>query len=755
MFQKALVALCAACVCILPCAANAAARNVAPAPAISTPFAGAPAAVPGTIQAEDFDNGGEGLAYHDTTTGNTGGAYRQTDVDIEPATDGVYDVGWTAAGEWLNYTVNVASAGSYLLEARVASNGQGGTFHVEFGGADKTGALMIPDTGGWQAWTTVSQTVSLQAGSQVMKLAFDTDGPSNGGNVTWLRLTSSVSSASYLGSPIALPGPIQPENFDNGGEGVAYHDTTAGNTGGQYRQTGVDIESSSLGGYDIGWITDGEWMTYTVNVTASGAYTLQFQVASAWATGRIHATCGSATTATLAVPNTGGWQTWTTISVPVTLTAGQQVLKVAIDAGGFNLAGITVLAAGQPPPGNPYSGVPVAVPGPIRPENFDNGAEGVAYHDTTPGNAGGQYRQTGVDIESSSLGGYDIGWIADGEWMTYTVNVTASGAYTMQFQVASAWATGRMHATAGSATTATLAVPNTGGWQNYSIISVPVTLTAGRQVLKVVIDAGGFNLAGITILAGSPPPPDGTELIVAQWNIEVNDSTDAHARTVMDDLAALSPRPQVIVIEEARLSLFNTYINELQNRTGQTWRGAFQTHCPLGAWNGTSCTSSEDEGVGVFTSLPVLDSSGTIMPYADQWHSGRGATRLVVNVNGIPLQVFGVHLQVAAAPRYSSMAFLKSWASNFAAPQLVAGDFNADPDQIDTTAGMSPNFVDSWSVVGSGSGYTCCDGAPTMKLDYWFADASGKATPNWSSVVTSTGTTSDHFGLHASFTIRP
>ncbi len=49
----------------------------------STPFGGTPWSIPGTIQAEDFDDGGEGLAYLDTSAGNTGGQYRSTDVDIE------------------------------------------------------------------------------------------------------------------------------------------------------------------------------------------------------------------------------------------------------------------------------------------------------------------------------------------------------------------------------------------------------------------------------------------------------------------------------------------------------------------------------------------------------------------------------------------------------------------------------------------------------------------------------------------------
>src|SRR5437899_691843 len=97
----------------------------------STQTPGAPAAVPGTIEAENFDAGGEGVAYHDTTAGNSGGQYRSTDVDIESSSEGGYDVGWTAPGEWLNYTVNVASAGSYTATLRVASPG-GGAMHVGF-----------------------------------------------------------------------------------------------------------------------------------------------------------------------------------------------------------------------------------------------------------------------------------------------------------------------------------------------------------------------------------------------------------------------------------------------------------------------------------------------------------------------------------------------------------------------------------------------------------------------------------------------
>lgn len=52
-------------------------------PAVNTPFGGTAIGLPGRIEAENFDNGGEGVAYHDTTpTANEGGAYRSEGVDI-------------------------------------------------------------------------------------------------------------------------------------------------------------------------------------------------------------------------------------------------------------------------------------------------------------------------------------------------------------------------------------------------------------------------------------------------------------------------------------------------------------------------------------------------------------------------------------------------------------------------------------------------------------------------------------------------
>src|SRR4051812_11730748 len=91
--------------------------------------------LPGTIQAEDFDNGLINYAYWDSTSGNAGGQYRSSDVDIEACSEGGYNVGYIAPGEWLSYTINVTTAGTYTFDFRVAAV-SGGFFHVESKGAN-------------------------------------------------------------------------------------------------------------------------------------------------------------------------------------------------------------------------------------------------------------------------------------------------------------------------------------------------------------------------------------------------------------------------------------------------------------------------------------------------------------------------------------------------------------------------------------------------------------------------------------------
>jgi arabinoxylan arabinofuranohydrolase len=137
-----------------------------------TPYGGTPWAIPGIIEAEDYDEGGPAISYSDSDTTNNGGKYRPDEfVDVENCGEGGFNVGWLGGGEWLEYTVDVASAGIYSLDLRVASASQNGSsIRVEFDGTDVTGAIPIPNTGGWQIYTTVSHDVNLTKGEQIMRL---------------------------------------------------------------------------------------------------------------------------------------------------------------------------------------------------------------------------------------------------------------------------------------------------------------------------------------------------------------------------------------------------------------------------------------------------------------------------------------------------------------------------------------------------------------------------------------------------------
>lgn len=144
------------------------------------PYSGTPHAIPGIIQAEHYDVGGQGLAYNEAnTSGNQGLAtLRNDEVDIETCTDagGGHNIGYALTGEWLEYTVNVASAGMYSLDLRMAADGTGKTLHVEIDGVNISGAIAVPNTAGWQTWQTVTvNNLNLTAGQKVMRIAFDSD----------------------------------------------------------------------------------------------------------------------------------------------------------------------------------------------------------------------------------------------------------------------------------------------------------------------------------------------------------------------------------------------------------------------------------------------------------------------------------------------------------------------------------------------------------------------------------------------------
>jgi hypothetical protein len=144
--------------------------------ALPRPYRGTPAAIEWTttIPAEDYDNGQEGMAYHDTTadTGGGGGGYRTSAKRNPDAVDIIESdddrLVWMEAGEWIDYTVDVRIGGVYEVRALTAG---GGVYRMEFDGLRSTGNLN-DGTGG---------RVYLTQGVHVMRLvaidgAFAVDG---------------------------------------------------------------------------------------------------------------------------------------------------------------------------------------------------------------------------------------------------------------------------------------------------------------------------------------------------------------------------------------------------------------------------------------------------------------------------------------------------------------------------------------------------------------------------------------------------
>ena len=168
-----------------------------------SPYNG-PHAIPGTIQSEDYDTGGEGVAYHVSSSSNGGQSGYRADNNgnvhsgAGPSGNN-YALGWSYTGDWYRYTVSVGSAGRYTAAFQVSSAGTGGTFHLEDeAGNNLSGSLTVPNTGGWGNWQTVtSPSFALGAGTHTLRLVEDANGPSAWvGDFDWISLASAMPTAS-------------------------------------------------------------------------------------------------------------------------------------------------------------------------------------------------------------------------------------------------------------------------------------------------------------------------------------------------------------------------------------------------------------------------------------------------------------------------------------------------------------------------------------------------------------------------------
>nr|WP_242523926.1 cellulase family glycosylhydrolase [Microbulbifer salipaludis] len=240
--------------------------------------------------------------------------------------------------------------------------------------------------------------------------------------------------------------------------------------------SGVQTEATSDqgGGENVGWLDAGDWLEYEVDIAEAGLYSVDYRVASESAGGQLSLSVSGTTLADLSMPVTGGWQNWADASHQVNLNAGVQRIRLAISQGGFNLNWFQINQDGTPPP-PPPTGEPIFIE-----------AENYTY-------------MSGVQTEATSDagGGQNVGYIDAGDWMAYhDINVKTAGTYQVEFRIAAETGGGSISLEQNEGTTVlgTINVQATGGWQNWTTISMQVQLNAGQQNFGVGVPQGGYNL---------------------------------------------------------------------------------------------------------------------------------------------------------------------------------------------------------------------------------------------------------------------
>lgn len=424
------------------------------------PFGGVPVAVDAdgvTIDADRYDQGGQGVAYNDAPglQGGTNGGRAGSDVEISA----LGDVGWIAGGEWLEYTVNVDSAGAYDLSLLLANAGGGGrSVLVDFYRPGETaayatsGQIANPQTATWTTFQDRGvQGLALEAGEQIVRVTFS-------GGAQDFR--------SFSLTPVAPPPPVDAQapfggaapgftggaltvdatNFDTGGQGVAYNDNP-GRDGGNAFRAGADVELVGAEN-DIGYVKPGEWVEYTIDVPAGGSYALTLNAKTPVAGASVGIALDDGTqlgVVQLADGHAAGsnfanaaFQTSAPVSIP--LAAGLQTLRLTfdgplasngyvLDLRSFTLEALELQSAfGGAAPVLDGDGLRVAGLA------YDEGGQGVAYSDL-PGLQGGTNGgRAGSAVEATAAGA--VGWIADAEWLEYTIDVEQAGAYLFNLSMA-------------------------------------------------------------------------------------------------------------------------------------------------------------------------------------------------------------------------------------------------------------------------------------------------------------------------------
>lgn len=400
-------------------------------------------AIPGTLQAENFDSGADGIAFHDTDTKDEGGAgYRKDNEGVDIVTgNGGYAIGYTASGEWLEYTVNVAEAGIYSFDATVSSGVTNSGFSMSLktadGMVDLTNSITVPSAGSnnWDTYNTVHGrlAVPLEAGQQVIRLNI------TGSNCNIDKIT------------------FKKVNVD---KNIKVNVTADPNPGTVNTYTKISIDASAENGIK------------TVKLYQNNGLLLKSMTEAPYEYSFRSSSQGTVTYKVIAIDSLDNESEMKSISIKIN------------------------------PKRTAYK--TVSLPGTIQAENFDKGGADFTFHDSDSEDEGGAGYRTdnaGVDIVTGN-GGYAIGYTANGEWLEYSVNVKTPGEYSFTATVSSGnsgsgFSIGLVD---GNKVTnlANVSVPQdaNGSWDNYTTVKGKLSkhLDVGKQIIRITITGAYCNI---------------------------------------------------------------------------------------------------------------------------------------------------------------------------------------------------------------------------------------------------------------------
>jgi hypothetical protein len=200
------------------------------------------------------------------------------------------------------------------------------------------------------------------------------------------------------------------------------------------------------------------------------------------------------------------------------------------EADGFTLTNQVSVLVGE---SFPYGGMPAQIPGTIEAGEFDRIegtlGQGITYNDVSVGNNGDFRTTESVDAFSDPAEGNAVGWISDGEWLEYSVEIAEDGVYAMDFRYASGNQAGggplRVELD-GAIVSPSMRVNYTGDWSDYRSATLEgVELRKGRHRLRLHFEGGELNLGRLAFtktgsLDYEPPVADAGEDVVASASDE-------------------------------------------------------------------------------------------------------------------------------------------------------------------------------------------------------------------------------------------